>query len=494
MKELITKSKFMQARRCPKMAYMELNHPEEAKNKKTTSLGTFFGQEARKAFKAQVTIRNDAPENMANHTQMAISNGFDTIAEASFMHDGLFCSCDIFRIISGSDRIAEIYEVKSTTDYHENHISDIAFQVYILESCGWIVQSAYIVTVDSSYINEGGEADTDKVFKKNDVTSQVRSELLYIPEEIEKVKNTLESFSKTAPSVSLGEHCKCGFECPFLDHCVNSLSADVFNLGSMRFSTKVKLYNNNVRSYDDIIVNAEKFKISASSVVQAQAHLSGEDIVNKEKIKNFIQTFKFPLYFLDFESFQMAMPVWENSAAYQQIPFQYSLHKMGASGKLVHMEFIGEPGKDPRRAIAESLCKNIKNKGTILAYNSGFEKTRIKELAALFPDLKKQLLRIDARIDDLMVPFQKRWFYKAAQNGSYSIKAVLPALYPNDPRLDYHKLNIVHNGTEAMVEYCNLGSYSEEDRKLTIEALLRYCELDTYALVLVYEYLRTLVL
>lgn len=494
MKEIITKSKFMQARRCPKMVYMELNHPEEAKNKKSTSLGTFFGKEARKMLKSQTTIHNDTPEKMAEYTTAAINKGFHTIAEASFISDDLFCSCDVFRIINLEDKIAEIYEVKSTTEYHDNHILDIAFQTYILEACGWNVQNAYIITVDSSYVNEDGEMDINKVFKKNDVTDKVISEMLYIPEEIKRVRKILEDSSAIEPETNLGNHCKCGFECPFLDHCVKSLDSDVFNLGSIRFTTKVKLYNNGVKTYDDIINRADEFKIAESSVIQAKSHLTGDDIIDKEKIKNFLHCFKFPLYFLDFESFQMAMPKWKDSAAYQQIPFQYSLHKMNSAGKLTHMEFLGEPDVDPRRAIALSLCENIKNKGTILAYNSGFEKTRIKELAALFPDLRKKLLRIAERIEDLMVPFQKRWFYKAAQNGSYSIKAVLPALYPFDPRLDYHKLNIVHNGTEAMTEYCNLGAYPEEERKLTIEALLSYCELDTYALVLVYEYLRAEIL
>lgn len=490
MSKIVTKSKFMQANRCPKMVYLELNKPCEAANTKATSMGDFFGFTARAALGAEITIEGDAPQKMVLNTQNAISYGFNVIAEASFMSSDLFCSCDVFHIIDKEGKIADIYEVKSTTSYSDSQVLDVSFQAYILKSCGWNIRNCYIVTVNSSYTNTDGEIDRNKVFKNNDVTSKVTETIFYLPEKIERAREIINNCD-SEPAVELNKHCKEGFDCPFLGYCIKQCDSDVFNIGSLRFSTKVKLYNNNVRTYQDIIDNAEKMKLSESCIAQAKAHLGGIDIIKPEKIRDFIQGFKFPLYFLDFESFQVSMPVWKDTAAYQQIPFQYSLHKMGSSGKLTHMEFIGEAGADPRRKIAVSLCENIKSKGTVLAYNSSFEKARIRELAELFPDLKKNLIQIEKRIEDLMVPFQKRWVYKAAQNGSYSIKAVLPALYPNDPRLDYHKLDIVHNGTEAMTEYCRLNDYPKEDRELTIQALLKYCELDTYALVLVYEFLRS---
>lgn len=489
----ITKSDFMSRLKCPHLATLSEQIPDEAENVKATSLGTFFGEEARKSFKGSVTVHYDKPENMAKYTNKLIESGFEYIAEASFIYNDLFCSCDILRVIDAKKKICEIYEVKSVTEYTAHHILDASFQRYILSCSGWDVIGVYIVTVNSKYVNETGEMDIEQVFLRNNVTTETAAEMVYMPDKVQQVRDIIAS--KTPTESCLGNHCRDGYDCPYLKHCMKATNADVFDIGAIRFATKVKLYNAGVKSYQDIIDNAKKHKISASAVAQAVAHASGsESPVEKDKIKDFIQSFKFPLYFLDFESFQMAMPEWKGTSPYQQIPFQYSLHKMGANGKVKHMEFLAEPGQDPRRAIAESLCENIKRKGTILAYNSAFEKTRIRELAALFPDLKNKLLKLEARIEDLMVPFQKRWIYKTAQQGSYSIKYVLPALFPGDPRLDYHSLNNVHNGTEAMTEYSRLLSYTPEEREIITNDLLRYCELDTYALVLVYNYLRDLVL
>lgn len=488
----ITKSEFMSRMKCPHLATLSEIIPDEAENVKATSLGTFFGKEARKSFAGAVTVHYDSPENMTKYTEKLIAKGFEYLAEASFIYKDLFCSCDMLHIIDSKKKICELFEVKSVTEYTPQQVLDTTFQRYILEQLGWTVKDTFIVTVNSQYVNETGKMDISQVFKRNNISAESSAELVYLPEKIQQIRDAINS--KTPTTACLGNQCREGYDCPYLHHCIRETKADVFNISSIRFSTKVKLFNAGIKSYDDIITAPKKFKISEAAIAQAKAHSNTfEPPLEKEKIKNFIESFKFPLYFLDFESFQMALPEWKGTSAYQQIPFQYSLHKMSSNGKVKHMEFLAEPGKDPRRPIAEALCRDIKRKGTILAYNSAFEKTRIRELAAIFPDLKKQLLAIETRIEDLMVPFQKRWIYKTAQQGSYSIKYVLPALFPGDPRLDYHSLNNIHNGTEAMTEYTRLQTYPPEEREMLTGDLLRYCELDTYALVLVYGYLRNLV-
>ena len=154
---------------------------------------------------------------------------------------------------------------------------------------------------------------------------------------------------------------------------------------------------------------------------------------------------------LDFETMQQAVPEFFGARPYQQIPFQYSLHYIEElGGALKHKEFLAESGKDPRRAIAESLCRDIPMFACVTAYNKSFECSRIKELAAEFPDLSVHLMNIQSNIRDLLVPFQSGYYYNRAMGGSFSIKSVLPALFPDDPALDYHNLEGIHNGGEAM--------------------------------------------
>ena len=203
------------------------------------------------------------------------------------------------------------------------------------------------------------------------------------------------------------------------------------------------------------------------------------------EILNRICTLTYPLYFLDFESFQPAVPLYDDSHPYEQIVFQYSLHYITtAGGELKHKEYLAQPGEDPRRGVAEALCRDIPRNVCTLAYNMGFEKGRIKGLTELFPDLADHLMDIHDHIVDLMVPFQKRQYYCRAMQGSYSIKYVLPALFPGDPELDYHSLDGVHNGTEASAAFEKMGEMDPVERQKCRENLLKYCGLDTLAMVI----------
>ena len=165
------------------------------------------------------------------------------------------------------------------------------------------------------------------------------------------------------------------------------------------------------------------------------------------------------------------------------IPFQYSLHyQLEKGGELFHKEFLAEVGADPLRSIAEAIVRDIPENVCVVAYNSAFEKTRLAELAEMFPDLASHLWNVHNHLDDLMIPFQQKWYYIKQMQGSYSIKYVLPALYPDAPDLDYHNLDEVHNGTEAMTIFPQLQYMSDEEQQRTRQNLLEYCKLDTYAL------------
>ena len=121
------------------------------------------------------------------------------------------------------------------------------------------------------------------------------------------------------------------------------------------------------------------------------------------------------------------------------------------------------------------------------AYNKAFECTRLAELAEQFPDLAAHLLNIRDNIVDLLVPFQSGYYYNRAMGGSFSIKSVLPAIFPDDPSLDYHNLEGVHNGSEAMSIFPKIKDMPPEEQEKARHNLLKYCELDTYAMVKVWQ-------
>lgn len=220
--------------------------------------------------------------------------------------------------------------------------------------------------------------------------------------------------------------------------------------------------------------------------------LSDTPHIEADKIKEFLDGLTYRLYFLDFETMQLPIPEYDGMKVYQQITFQYSLHIIEyEGGPLIHKEHLGISGTDPRKALAEQLCKDIPMGVCTLAYNKSFECTRIKELAEWFPDFAEHLLDIKENIKDLLDPFAAGYYYLPSMGGSFSIKRVLPSLFPDDPTLDYHNLEGgVQNGSDAMNIFPKIQFMEPEEQQKTRKALLEYCCPDTFAMVKIWEELR----
>lgn len=225
---------------------------------------------------------------------------------------------------------------------------------------------------------------------------------------------------------------------------------------------------------------------------QLEWHFKGDEYqIDKPKVKEFLQTFTYPLYFLDFETIESVIPMFDGTKPNQKIIFQYSLHVMEAADEpLKHYEFLAQHKSDPRREVAENLIKYIKDDGgSIVVYNKSFEVTRIKELADDFPDLKNALLKLKKRVVDLLDVFTGGYVYHKNMGGSFSIKSTLPALFPNEAGLNYKNLENVQNGTDAQVVFLSLAEKTPQEREILRKNLLDYCELDTYAMVMIYMWL-----
>lgn len=257
----------------------------------------------------------------------------------------------------------------------------------------------------------------------------------------------------------------------------------MFNLYRLGFKKKLDFYNRGMVSFEELKNFPEEFNEKQNRQIQYSLNDFGL-YADADCIKKFLDTLSYPLYFLDFETMQLVIPRYKGTHPYQQITFQYSLHYIEEEGgPLKHKEFLAESGPDPRRALAEQLCKDIPLNVCTTAYNRGFECGRIKELAEAYPDLADHLLNIRDHIEDLLVPFSRGWMYNKEMGGSFSIKSVLPALFPDDPALDYHNLDQVHHGGEAMAIFPAIEHMNDEDKKRARHNLLKYCELDTYAMV-----------
>ena len=264
---------------------------------------------------------------------------------------------------------------------------------------------------------------------------------------------------------------------------------NVFDVAGMQRKKKLQLYNEGCVSFEDLLRNNT---INGNHKLQMRYEVSDlPPLVNKERIAEFMKQLYYPIYFLDFESFQPPIPLYENSRPFEQIVFQYSLHYIEHDGgELHHKEFLAEPGEDPRRKLAEQLCVDIPKNVCVTAYNMTFEKGRIKELAQLYPNLSEHLMNIHDHTVDLIIPFRRKDYYCKAMQGSYSVKYVLPALFPDDPSLDYHNLEGIHHGGEASAAFSAMQNMAPDELQRCRHNLLKYCGLDTYAMVKIWEKLK----
>ena len=485
----LSKSSYCSAVQCPKMLWLRKNKPEafdaSSMNQAVLDRGNAVGDLAMGLFGDYVEVPFGELGEMISRTTELINANTPIIAEASFSFNGLFCSVDLLK--NHGDGRVELVEVKSSTKVSDIYLHDVAYQCYVLTQLGYAVETASLAHINSGYVRRGA-LDLQQLFTVEDVTDTVREMQSGVAERVQY----LEAYMKQAdePDTGIGAQCFSPYPCGFFGYCGRDLpNPSIFDVGGIQLRTKLACFDKGIVSFADIEANKA---IKPDKMMQVAHEL--HDLppqIDTEAIRAFLGKLGYPLYFLDFESFQPAIPPFDNSSPYEQIVFQYSLHCIAAAGgELMHSEYLAQPGEDPRRGVAEALCRDIMPDACVLAYNMSFEKGRIKGLAQLYPDLAGRLMNIHDHIVDLMAPFQKRQYYSRAMQGSYSIKYVLPALFPDDPELDYHNLQGVHNGTEASAAFEKMGGMEPEERRECRENLLKYCGLDTLAMVRVWEKLK----
>jgi hypothetical protein len=307
-----------------------------------------------------------------------------------------------------------------------------------------------------------------------------------IIENVERLKKIL--IKKKMPEIDIGEHCHNPYTCGFFNYCRTHIPEDsIFDFSGMHLNKKYDLYRDAIIKLDDV---PDDYSLSKKNRLQLDVYKSGKPQINVEDIKEFISELNYPLYFMDFETFQPAVPLFDNSRPYQQIPFQYSIHyKENEKADLTHSEFLAEAGDDPRPHFIKKLLEATEQPGDIIVYNKTFEITRLKEIARDLPEYAQKIADRISRIKDLMLPFQRNYYYAPEMKGSYSIKAVLPALVPE---LSYNELEINEGGL-ASIAFENLFNETDMIRiSETSKQLLEYCKLDTLAMVRILEKLEQL--
>lgn len=477
----ISKSSYIRGLQCTKSFYLNFFHNKygikrDEQDTKKFEIGHDVGKYAQRLFPGGIDcgfeITGDRIKS-AQLTQQAINVGKQVIYEAAFEYDGLLCFADIL-VKDGNQWI--IYEVKSSTSVKDYHINDAAFQYYVISN-NIPVKDAFVVYLNNQYVRMG-EIDIVQLFVKESVLERAIDLHDEIETNVKEYKKI--AASKMIPDIKLGKQCSDPFDCDFKGHCWKDVPEySVFDIQNMR-GKQYELYNMGITELKDI---PNGFDLNDKQQLEVNSYLNNTDHIDKTAISEFLNKVNYPLYFLDFETYQSAIPEFDNSRPYQQIPFQFSLYyKESKESEAISFAFLEDPVGDPRRSFAESLITRTSGPGQIMVYNAGFEKSRINELPINFPDFEAQLNEINSRIIDLMEPFRQKAYYKPAMRSSYSMKAVLPSI---DPKYSYDNLHI-QQGSEAGDEFLRLRTLSDENEINEIRKnLIDYCNRDTYGMVVI---------
>lgn len=491
----LSKSKYCKLVQCPKILWMNKYKSDVAvptAREAVLANGTAVGELARNLFGDYTNIEFNTDLNiMVEDTKKMLKSKPNIITEASFNYDNNFCSVDILK--NNLDGV-EIYEVKSSTDVHDIYLDDASYQYFVLSNLGLNVKKVCIVYINKQYVRDK-ELEIEKLFNIQDITDIAKLKQDEIKKTIEMANKYMDEYNgDNEPNTDIGMHCFNPYKCEFWEYGTRNLpKPNVFDIGGgMHTSKKFEKYYEGKISFRDL----QNENLNPKFLEQIDFELNNlKPKIEKEAIKGLMDSLKYPLYFIDYETYQLAIPEVEGTKPYQQLPFQYSLHIIKEKGaSLQHKEFLAEiDDQNYIRHFAESMIKDMPENGSVIIYNKAFEPVRNNEIARMYPDLKDELERINSNIIDFMEPFKQRKYYTKEMHGSASIKAVLPALYPNDPELDYHNLPVVHNGGEASEAFLSLRNMSKEEQKEIRHGLLVYCELDTYAMVKIWEKLNEIV-
>ncbi len=480
----------MRGLQCPKSLYLNKYHRElrdelDMSQEAIFRTGKMVGELACGLFPGGVNASPPDPFHYQDSVQLTrklITEGTEVIYEAAFQHDQVLAVADI--LVRAGDKW-KAFEVKSSTSVKEPFLWDVALQYYVVSGSDIELEDFYIAYINNQYVRQG-ELDLQQLFALTSVITQAKELQPQVEEHILESKAVLAG--NEIPELDIGPYCSDPYDCDFNAHCWSHIPNDsIFIVARLGKKKKFELYYNGTIQIEDI---PETFPLNSTSKCHVDCHVHNRPIIEKDRIGNFVKSLNYPLYFLDFETINPAIPPFDNTRPYQAIPYQYSLHfKSSPQSDLDHTGFLADAGTDPRKPFIESLLKDTSGPGDILVYSLSFEATRIKELAEQFPEYNTDLMALSSRLKDLMLPFQKRYYYTPEMKGSYSIKAVLPALVPD---MRYEDLE-VSDGVQAMEAYRELEDEKDPQRVTEIrDALWEYCKLDTLAMVRIMEKLESL--
>ena len=484
----LSKSQYTRAMKCIKSIWLYRHKKELADEvspfqQNIFSQGTEVGLLATKYFEGGIMIDEDhtQQDEALERTAKVLSENPPAIFEAAFKYNNVLVRVDVLR--NNNDGTWDLIEVKSTNSVNPKaHYDDAAVQKYVLQNSGINLRKTYLMHLNREYSMEG-ELDIKKLFVLEALDDEIQANYERVEDSLDYIQAHL---NNTKPSDELiGAKCKNPYICDFKSHCWKAAQpGTIHTLGRISDTKRHELMEMGILDIKDI---PDNYDLSGNQQVEAESTKNDDVYIDLNSIQDHLSELSYPLYYLDYESVAYAIPRYDGSWPHKHLVTQYSLHIQEKPGaELVHKEYLHNENTEPSSSVAKKLLADIKDDGgSIIVYHKVYERDRTQELADLLPEYSQQLKSLIDRMWDLETPFAKRWYWNPKFNGSSSIKAVLPVFAPE---FSYKDLEI-QKGDVAQLEYSRMIEMTSDsvEREALREALLRYCERDTYAMVIILE-------
>jgi len=487
----LSKSRFLAGLQCLKRLYLQVHQPTLAERGDEGHFarlrqGDEVGRLAQSGFPGGVLVgfAQGVDDALARTAVLLDDRSVPAIFEATVQYSNILIRVDILERRPG-DRW-RLIEVKSSVELKAHYIYDVAIQHHVLIKCGLDVSSVRLMHLNRDYRYDGREHHPASLFSFVEITKPIRKLDAELPGLITAQRDALGGAEP--PEIEAGPQCRAPCLCEFHGHCNPEPPEHHISL-LPRLSEKkfVALGALGVSVIHEIPAD---FELSPIQARIRTAVSTGRTWVS-DSLAEELDVLAYPRYFMDFESLYPAVPRFEGMWPYCQIPFQWSVHRqLTAGGEWEHWEFLAEDERDPRPGFIKTLCEALGDRGPIIVYNAGFESTRLKQLADWLPAYRGRIAKIQARLWDLL-PCVQRCVYDPQFNGSFSIKAVLPALVPE---MSYDGMEVGNGGQAGLAwEQMVRGGVEPSERRRLREALLAYCCQDTLAMVRILERLAGLI-
>lgn len=476
----MSKTRYLSGRQCHLKLWYECYQRELAADVDVVTQAIFdagheVGRLARLRYPGGVLVEADhrhAKEALAHTRALLADESVPAIFEAAVEHRGVLIRADVLeRCPRGG---FNLIEVKSGTTVKIVNEHDVAVQTWVLRGAGIDVASAGLLTLNRGYLFDGHRLDVYRLFRYHNLDDALAEHLPWIGEDVTLLQSMLSA--DRAPAIEPGEHCFSPYECAYYELCTRDWEYPdhpITDLPRLRAGKRAQLESQEIEEIGDI---PDDFPLSKSQAIVRLSVITGNEHVSP-RLQDELSGMSYPLRYLDFESFNPAVPRFAGTRCYDTIPFQFSMHTEDDAGNVTHREFLWPEPSDPRRPLAEALLDAAGDEGTLCVY-SGFERRVIKGLSRDLPDLSEALDALIERLRDLLKVVQGHYYHRDF-HGSFSIKQVLPALVPE---MSYAHLSI-GDGREASAAYqSSLDCEDDDERRRIHDALRQYCRQDTLAM------------